>query len=250
MRIAVLADIHANLVALEAVLAVIAEEKVDRVVCLGDLATLGPAPNRVLDRLRREEWVFVRGNHDHYLWAPDLLARHTDEEIVHRSVAWCRARITRENLDFVRSLPPAPVNRHWGGRTLVFCHGSPRSDIDDILPDTEPGKLAAMMSDGSGTCLVACGHTHVQTVRYLGATLVVNAGSVGIPFVAFVQGAPPRVKAAAEFALLTVTPEGVSAVLRQLPLDPGALRAAALRSDDPVCAELARQYDALAAAVA
>jgi len=250
MRIAVVSDIHANFVALGAVLADIAAERVDRVVCLGDLATLGPAPNRTLALLREQDWTFVRGNHDHYLYAPELIYRHTDAEIVHRSVDWCRTRLSAGNRDFLEGLPTAPVRLECCGHTIVFCHGSPRSDIDDMLADTDPQELEAMLKGEKDAALVAGGHTHVQMRRHLGATQVVNAGSVGLPFVAFVNGGSPRIKASAEFAVLEVRGDGVSAVLRQLPLDPGVLREAVCGSDNPLCPVMEHQYAALAARAA
>jgi predicted phosphodiesterase len=247
MRIAVLADIHANLVALEAVMETIAAEGVERVVCLGDLATLGPAPNRTLDLLRVKDWLFVRGNHDHYLHAPELVAQHTDAEIVHHSVNWCRNRLSAPNRAFLEDLAPAPVRFDCCGHTLVFCHGSPRSDLDDMLADTEPDELGAMLSGVPAAHLVAGGHTHVPMTRRHGATLVVNAGSVGLPFEAFAGGGPPRIRACAEYAVIVVSEKGVSARLRQLALNPDALRTAASRSGNPLCRELERQYAGLAA---
>ena len=70
MKIALIADIHGNIVALDAVLAVIEAERPDRVVCLGDVAAKGPAPALVIDRLIERDWIFIMGNTDEWLLRP------------------------------------------------------------------------------------------------------------------------------------------------------------------------------------
>ncbi len=73
MRIALISDIHANEVALGAVLDDIERTGVDRVVCLGDVATLGPRPESVLDRIRQMDCPCIMGNHDAFLLDPELI---------------------------------------------------------------------------------------------------------------------------------------------------------------------------------
>src|SRR4051812_33395556 len=70
MRIALLSDIHGNLVALDAALAELASEPLDQLICLGDVATDGPRPREVLGWLRERAALVVMGNADHYLLEP------------------------------------------------------------------------------------------------------------------------------------------------------------------------------------
>lgn len=64
MRIAIISDIHGNLTALQAVLADIKLQKVDDIICLGDIVTLGPQPKEVLNALKELNCVIIKGNHD------------------------------------------------------------------------------------------------------------------------------------------------------------------------------------------
>jgi len=70
MRIALIADIHGNLVALETVLHELAQESIDQILCLGDVGALGPQPHEVIDRLRQLQCTVVLGNTDAWLLAP------------------------------------------------------------------------------------------------------------------------------------------------------------------------------------
>lgn len=70
MRIAVIADLHGNLVALEAVLAALADERTDGIVCLGDVAATGPQPRETVERLRAVGCPVVMGNADAWLLDP------------------------------------------------------------------------------------------------------------------------------------------------------------------------------------
>ena len=64
---------------------------------------------------------------------------------------------------------------------VLFCHATPRSD-SEIFTRATPEETLRPVLDGSGAALVVCGHTHMQFDRKVGATRVVNAGSVGMPF--------------------------------------------------------------------
>jgi predicted phosphodiesterase len=79
MRVALISDIHGNLISLEAVLADIARKKVDQIVCLGDVSTLGPQPGEVLARLKTIECLCVMGNHDFELLHLDSGQESVDE---------------------------------------------------------------------------------------------------------------------------------------------------------------------------
>lgn len=103
MRIALISDIHGNLLALEAVLADARAVGVDRFACLGDVATLGPKPREVLQVLRALGCPCILGNHDAFLLEPELVTRYTQAPVIVEAVDWCRAQLTLEDLAFVRS---------------------------------------------------------------------------------------------------------------------------------------------------
>src|SRR3954471_11347311 len=98
VKVALVSDIHGNAVAFDAVLDDISDQEVDAVVCLGDVATLGPEPGEVLDRLRRLGCLCVRGNHDDYLLQPDLVDDHSEAPEIREAIDWAREELTSTDL--------------------------------------------------------------------------------------------------------------------------------------------------------
>ena len=92
MRVALISDLHGNLVALDAVRADARRLGVDAVVCLGDVATLGPHPREVLAAVDELGTPTILGNHDEFLLEPALIARYTEAPIIHDAVAAARSR--------------------------------------------------------------------------------------------------------------------------------------------------------------
>ena len=133
MRVALISDLHGNALALEAVLAEVSRGGTDRVVCLGDVATLGPEPARTMARLRELECDTIAGNHDAFLLEPESLRSYTEAPQVIEAVEWCREQLDEEDLAFVRTFVPTVEVALGGGMTLLSCHGSPRSHTEDVL---------------------------------------------------------------------------------------------------------------------
>ncbi len=89
-RIALIADIHGNDHALDAVLSDIERAGVDDVICLGDVATLGPSPASCLERIGELGCRCVMGNHDAFLLDAELVGGYSDVPVILEAVAWCR----------------------------------------------------------------------------------------------------------------------------------------------------------------
>ncbi|MGH7869539.1 MAG: metallophosphoesterase family protein, partial [Candidatus Dormibacteraceae bacterium] len=105
MRIALIADIHGNLVALETVLQEVARASVDQIICLGDVAALGPQPHEVVHRLSQLQCPVILGNTDAWLLAPKG-AKTSDSEILSTITSWCAAQLTPEDHQYVHAFPP------------------------------------------------------------------------------------------------------------------------------------------------
>jgi predicted phosphodiesterase len=178
VRVAALNDVHGNLPALEAVLAEVALERVDRIVVGGDVAS-GPMPPETLDLLRAAGATFVRGNADRVLDFEGGAAG--DPEEWHRARVWVAERLGDERLAFLAGLPLDAVLDVDGLGPVRFCHGSPGSDTETITRLTPDERLRALLA-GVEENVVVCGHTHVQFDRQLDGVRVVNAGSVGYPY--------------------------------------------------------------------
>jgi putative phosphoesterase len=164
-RVAALYDIHANLPALDAVLA--EADAADVIVVGGDFA-LGPMPAATVDRLRAlgDRVRFIRGNADREVGRED---------------AWQRQPLGEERLQFVAELPETLTIEVGGLGSVLFCHGSPRSDEEIITAVTPEDRLSRILA-GVTEPVVVCGHTHHQFDRRVGGIRVVNAGSVGMPY--------------------------------------------------------------------
>jgi len=172
MRVAALYDVHANLPAVEAVLA---EVDVDTILVGGD-AVLGPMPRETLRLLRDRGATFIRGNCDREVATPG-----EGEELWTRRARWAHEQLDDEELAFLGDLPhPLPMEVDGLGEVL-FCHGSPRSDEEILTAITPPKRLDPIL-DGVTQNLVVCGHTHAQFDRLVGDRRLVNAGSVGMAY--------------------------------------------------------------------
>jgi putative phosphoesterase len=170
VRVAAISDIHGNLPALEAVLADIERENVDRVVVVGDTIS-GPWPAEVFDRLVEADALVVRGN-------VDRLALEGGELAIGE---WSADRLGDRRAQVAEWPLTARLVIDGLGAVLV-CHATPTSDepiYTRITPDDEVAQLFAGMDAG----VVVCGHTHIQYDRTLRSRLrIVNPGSVGMPY--------------------------------------------------------------------
>jgi putative phosphoesterase len=181
-RVAALYDIHGNLPALEAVLADVGALDPDVVVVGGDVAW-GPMPLEVLDRLRAltipVRWVM--GNADREIVEAFDDPRSVTAGPVGEVTAFCAGRMSRQHRDLQASFEPAVVLEIEGLGSVLFCHGSPRSDTEKITRITPAERLAPML-EGVPVDVVVCGHTHQQFDRAIAGKRVVNAGSIGSPY--------------------------------------------------------------------
>jgi len=241
MRVALISDLHGNAVALDAVLRDISRVGVDRTVCLGDTATLGPAPLEVLTVLRELAIPCIEGNHDAFLLDPALVRTYTEAPPIVAAVDWCRSELPSWAIDFIRGFLPGLDLDLGGGASLKLFHGTPRSHMEDLLATTPPEQLEEMLSTERAT-VMAGGHTHVQMLRQHRGTLIVNAGSVGAPFKEFVEHRPPTILAHAEYATVEASAGGVQVTLRRVAVDKRALWQAASASSNPLGRMLAQNY--------
>lgn len=151
MRIAVLSDIHSNLVALNAVLGSLGT--VDAVWQLGDVVGYGPEPDGVVERLREVGAIGVKGNHDDAACGGESIESFTPEARL--AAEWTRSRVSDDTRSYLISLPE---RLEPGSRVFTLVHGSPREPLFEYLYSASAARdcLAAFTTT---YCLV--GHTHV-----------------------------------------------------------------------------------------
>lgn len=197
MRLALISDIHANLEALQASLADIAAQDVDRIVCLGDIVGYNANPAECIALIRDANALCVAGNHDLAVCGR-MPAKHFPA-IAARAVAWTQRRLSWRDLQFLAGLP---LKAHVEGG-LVAVHGAlhPQTQCATVRLDSDEKRLLsfqALIADPSGARLCAFGHTHeVGIYQFRGeaaapgrdqttklhddAYYLINPGSVGQP---------------------------------------------------------------------
>ncbi len=177
MRIAALYDIHANLPALEAVLAEVERAGPDLIVIGGDFVA-GPMPAQTLDRLQGlgDRVRFIRGNTERA-----VVGDGAESGLWAARAGWVAAQLTQEQRAFLAHLPETLLVDVKGLGSTLFCHGSPRNDEEIITRATPVSRILPML-EGVTANVVVCGHTHMQFDRVVGSVRLVNAGSVGMPY--------------------------------------------------------------------
>src|SRR5688572_20585138 len=191
MRIALIADIHANLPALEAVLADVSRRRdIDAVYHLGDLVGYAPWPNEVVELLVRRGIMGVSGNYDSTV-ASDYKhcgCRYEDaqqEKLSHVSYDWTRTFTSAASKRVLGALPFRLDLRagHLPGSRIVLVHGTPTLNTvywTEDRSDTFALEMIAAAGARPGD-LIAFGHTHVPWSRVVDGVRLVNAGSAGRP---------------------------------------------------------------------
>ncbi|MFJ8581859.1 metallophosphoesterase family protein [Micromonospora sp. NPDC093277] len=178
-RVAVLSDIHGVLPALEAVLAEPDVAAADLIVLTGDLAA-GPQPVEVLDLLAelgdRARWV--RGNADREL-VEARAGRVSPVEVSN----WAAAQLRDDQVARLATLPLTVTLPVAGLGDVLFCHATPRNDEEVVLVDSRLDRWAEVFTGlPTEVGTVVCGHTHMPFTRLVDRRLVINPGSVGMPY--------------------------------------------------------------------
>ena len=187
-----ISDIHANLPALEAVLADISKRSPAAIYHLGDVIGYGPWPNETVDLLQKSGIVGVSGNYDStvakgYKHCGCRSETPRDEELSHVSFDWTRKAVTPETKSFLNALPfrldIRPLGGHVAGPKIMLFHATPVSNlvyVTEDRPDSFLSKMAHQAGARAGD-VICFGHTHKPWQRTVEGIHFVNTGSVGRP---------------------------------------------------------------------
>ncbi|MCB0077002.1 MAG: metallophosphoesterase family protein [Anaerolineales bacterium] len=156
MRILILSDIHANLAALEAVLATPEAAACDQLWCLGDTVGYGPNPNECVALMQRHATVALCGNHD--LAALGRTTDHDFNRYAQRAIDWTAAQLSPSTHGWLSELPSRRDDVH---SLFSLCHASPRDPVWEYVTDAE---LAAANFPHFDQRFALVGHTHYPAI--------------------------------------------------------------------------------------
>lgn len=178
-RLAVLADIHGNLPALEAVIKDMAQFKVDHVVVAGDSVNVGPFSREVLQVISERNWAVIRGNNAFYVLdyqTPRMPAHWTAFTLP----PWLRDQLGAKWINFLACLPDALSLRFADAAPIRVFHGIPDNPWGAISPMSTPNDVECWLRDIPEDTIIGA-HSHIPLERHIGPRHIFNPGSVGIP---------------------------------------------------------------------
>lgn len=184
MKIAIISDIHGNMLALNEVLEDIQYEKCDKIFCLGDIAMAGAEPNETIDKIKElqgESFIIIQGNTDEMIANFEQIPKVTfldDSSPMLNALKSDIELISDENILFLRNLEKQKEIEIFGTKILLV-HGSPRKNNEDIAPNLPIEQIEEIIK-GTNADIIFCGHTHIPCGYQTNTKqTVVNVGSVG-----------------------------------------------------------------------
>lgn len=174
MRIAILSDIHGNLMALDAVMTDIERQSPDVVWCGGDIGWGGPWASECIARVREAGWPCVKGNTDIWITGDPQTIETEEERDLLRGLAAAHD-ISADDASWLANLPLG----YSPAGSILLVHGTPQSPFVAPFVDSPPSEFAIYEDQAQ---VVVYGHVHQAFIRRLaGGTLVANTGAVGMP---------------------------------------------------------------------
>jgi len=182
MKAALIGDVHANLPALEAVLAHIQGQGVEAIWNVGDFVGYGAFPNEVVQRLRKEDVISIVGNYDlkvlQFKQKKDKWRKKKEPE-KYRAFKWTYESLSKKNRKYLRFLSQE-IRMKVKGKRILLTHGSPASSEEHLTPST-PEKRLQKLARMAKADVIVCGHSHQPFARQVEGVWFINTGSVGRP---------------------------------------------------------------------
>lgn len=182
-KLAIIADIHGNLPALEAVMADLKQQTPDQVLINGDLVGRGPQSREVLDTIAGHDWPVIQGNHEAF-WVDCDQGKTPDDWMDNGwwgPIQWGMDSLNRTWFDWMTALPTEYIIDIPGAPQIQLVHGSPRR-LNEGLYTHDPDAVVLDALGGTPYPIVIGAHTHIPMDRHVPPYWVLNTGSVGAPF--------------------------------------------------------------------
>jgi len=231
MKTAFISDLHGNLLAFESVLSDIKKIGVDKIIFLGDASTLGTRPVETLALLETLKCDCIMGNHDEFMIHPEAIGKYTKDKLVIDTVEWSRAQHSVKNIKFLKTFKKNIRIKLIPGVDIFCYHGSPRSNMENVTPDSSPESFIQLIEKKPETIFIG-GHTHVQMLRNYRGTRILTSGSVGQPFIGYIM--PPTKHPWAEYVCIETIGKHYQINFRQVEIDNERINREIIQSDSPM----------------
>lgn len=239
MRVALIADIHGNVTALDAVLADIDSIGVDQIVCLGDVSEGGPYPAVCLQRLMERDVPVVMGNTDERMLTPrNRQSDDPNKRLLDDIENWNVEQLSAAEKAFIEGFEPYLEVDLGQGLSLLGYHGSPQGNRDLIKANAPWAKLSVAF-EGFDQQVLAGGHVHEQFMRPYRHQTILNTGSIGAPAIYLDEGGTEKfpeqwlTPVRAEYAMIEVSEQQINVMLKQVRYSRDELEQAVAESGMP-----------------
>ncbi|WP_419955548.1 metallophosphoesterase family protein [Neobacillus niacini] len=183
MKITFISDIHGNAIALDAVLQDIEQQGIDQIYVLGDICYRGPEPKRSLDLVRSLHTEVIKGNADEWVVRGVQKGEVADKvlELMNLERQWTVKQLEPTDIEYLESLPTT-LNLTIEDVQLSAFHATPTNLFDVILPNADDNQIETSLMQAQGSQVFIYAHIHKPYIRYINGKVIMNIGSVGLPF--------------------------------------------------------------------
>jgi putative phosphoesterase len=183
MKIAFISDVHGNAVALEAVLNDIKQNEIDKIYVLGDLCYRGPEPKRSLELIRSLNTEVIKGNADEWVVRGVREGEVPQKviELMNVERDWTFSKLEASDIAYLATLPTS-INCEVNGIRINAFHATPDSLFEVVLPNVDDAGLQSSLMSSQDAQIYVYAHIHKAYIRHLNGKVLMNVGSVGLPF--------------------------------------------------------------------
>jgi predicted phosphodiesterase len=183
MKVAFISDIHGNAIALDAVLHDIEEKGIAKTYVLGDLCYRGPEPKRSLDLVRSLNTEVIKGNADEWVvrGVREGEVPQKAVELMNTERQWTVEKLDHEDLAYLQSLP-TQLKLNINGIEIAAFHATLDSLFEVVLPNAEDHEVETRLMKPTGPQIFIYAHIHKPYIRSVNGKIIMNIGSVGLPF--------------------------------------------------------------------
>jgi putative phosphoesterase len=211
MKIAFISDIHGNAKALDHVLADIKKKNIAKIYVLGDLCYRGPEPKRSLELIRALETEVIKGNADEWVVRGVQQGEVPEKvlDLMNQERDWTVSQLAPADIEYLDKLPKE-IHFMVEDIPLTLFHATPDSLFEAVHPDTDDELIQTKLMSARESRIYLYGHIHKPYIRYIKGKVIINTGSVGLPFDGL---------AMASYATVEITDGSITTSIERVPYD-------------------------------